>query len=274
MKVRTGDLTTGALFISALSGFVVAYQYEVATPFVSSVAIEAVLSYGAFWRSLHFWSSQSFFLLLVYHLVENLVWLDRAGDNLGKRRHWTVIAITLFLGLFALFTGYVLRYDGTGVAACTIAEHLLLTVPLVGSALDRFLMATSYEGLNRVYALHILLTVLLWGLGTWYHTKRVLLSQKALLITLVPLCLFCMLVRAPIDLPGQNVALIKGPWFFLGVQELLRYMPPFFAGIIYPIIPLVALCLLPWLPKAKHGLWVICAWCLSYGYLTFVACLR
>ncbi len=273
MNLKTGELTTGALVISALSGFAVAYQYEVATPFVSSVAIEATLPFGPFWRSLHFWSSQTFFLLLLYHTFETISWPLR-HRRLSHRRHWTIMSLSLPMALFALFTGYVLRYDGTGQAACSIAEHLLLEVPVIGQGLERFFMGTSSEGLNRVYVLHILLTVLLWGLGTWYHLRRITLSWPTFRNTVLILCAFCFLIKAPIDLPGQNVALIKGPWFFLGVQELLRYLPPFVAGVLFPIIPLVMVGVLPWLPRPKIGFWIIGFWSLAYGYLTLVASLR
>ncbi len=273
MKFNTGEFVTGALVISAVSGFVVAYQYELATPFISSVAMEATIPFGPFWRSLHFWSSQAFFLLLFFHTCETISW-PMVHKRPVHKRHWTVIALTVPMALFALFTGYVLRYDATGQAACMIAEHLLLKVPLLGHALNRFLIAASDEGLNRVYALHILLTFLLWGLGTWYHLKRITLKWPAFRNLLLVFCAFCALVEAPIDLPGQNVVLIKGPWFFLGVQELLRYWPPFIAGVLYPMIPIAALIGLPWLPRPRVGLWIIGMWGVSYGYLTLVASLR
>ncbi len=273
MKLNTGELVTGALVISALSGFVLAYQYEPATPFISTVAMEATIPFGPFWRSLHFWASQLFLLLLFFHIYKTISW-PLNHQRTTHKRHWTVIALTVPMAIFALFTGYVLRYDATGQDACMIAEHLLLKVPLMGHALNRFLIAASDEGINRVYAVHILLTFLLWGFGTWYHLKRVTLKWPAFMSLLIALCAFCALIEAPIDLPGQNVALIKGPWFFLGVQELLRYLPPFIAGVLYPMIPIAAITALPWLPKPRVGLWITGLWGLSYGYLTLVASLR
>lgn len=271
--MKSGELATGALVISALSGFAVAYQYEVADPFVSCVAIEGILPYGAFWRSLHFWSSQAFFLLLLYHTIDTIHWPLR-HKGMSHRRHWSVMGLCLPAALFTLFTGYVLRYDGTGQAACNIAEHLLLEVPLIGEALERFFMGTSSEGLNRVYVVHILLTVILWGLGTWYHLKRVTLSWHVFRDILAAAVVFCALVAAPMDLPGRNVELIKGPWFFLGVQELLRYLPPFLAGVLFPLTPLAVICAIPWIPRPRTGFWIIGAWTLAYGYLTLVAILR
>jgi len=221
---RTGEITTAALLVSALSGFVLAYQYEVAAPFISTTAIETVIPFGAFWRSMHFYSSQAFFLALALHVYKCTGSMDRFCRTGRGRMHWAVVSITIPLALYALFTGYVLRYDGTGQAAGRIAEHLFLDVPFAGTAIDRILMATADDGLNRVYAVHILFTALCWGIGTWYHTRRVIMGRDILVTALGAAFMTGALIHAPIDLPGQNLQLIKGPWFFLGIQELLHYI--------------------------------------------------
>ncbi len=38
----------------------------------------------------------------------------------------------------------------------------------------------------------------------------------------------------------------KAPWYFLGLQELLHYFPPFVAGILIPTLILVALVVIPY----------------------------
>ncbi len=271
---KTGEIATAALLISALSGFLLAYQYEVAEPFISATAIETVIPFGAFWRSVHFWSSQAFFLVLILHIWQCTGSMDRFCRHRKGRIHWTVVSLTLPLAMYALFTGYVLRFDGTGQAAGKIAEHLLLNVPIAGSMLDRMLMATSTEGLNRVYTVHILFTALCWGLGTWYHTRRVTVGRKIFLYTLTAVVITGVLIHAPIDLPGQNLHLIKGPWFFLGIQELLRHMAPITAGIIFPMIPLAIVALFPWLRKRSGIYSALAIWSSVYIIATVVTLAR
>ncbi len=271
---RTGEITTAALLVSLFSGFVVAYQYEVAAPFISTTAIETIIPFGAFWRSLHFWSSQAFFLLLALHVYKCTGNMDRFCATRKGRIHWTVVSITVPLALYALFTGYVLRFDGTGQAAGRIAEHLFLDVPLAGTAIDRLLMAITDEGLNRVYAVHILFTALCWGLGTWYHTRRVIMKRDIFISTTAATLLAGLMLHAPIDLPGQNLHLIKGPWFFLGIQELLRHMAPFVAGITFPLIPLAVLALLPWYKNRNNAYVLLAVWFTVYTGATMVAVLR
>ena len=271
---RTGEMSASLLLVSAMSGFVLAYQYEVAAPFVSTVSVETVLPYGAFWRSVHFWSSQGFFLMLLAHVWIYADSLESFGRNIKGRIHWAVVSITIPLALYALFSGYVMRHDGTGQAAGAIAEHLFLQVPLAGPVIDRLLMASDAEGMNRVYAVHILFTLLCWGLGTWYHTRRVRIGAKVFAWMLGLSVAAGVVLHAPIDLPGQNLHLIKGPWFFLGIQELLRYTEPLVAGVLFPLVPLAAVAALPWLWKSRWIWLVLAVWSVVYGLATAAALVR
>src|SRR5713101_2468835 len=38
----------------------------------------------------------------------------------------------------------------------------------------------------------------------------------------------------------------KAPWYFLGLQELLHYFPPFVAGILIPTLVVIALVIIPY----------------------------
>jgi hypothetical protein len=81
-------------------------------------------------------------------------------------------------------------------------------------------------------------------------------------------------VKPHMDIPPDAaVDMVKGPWFFLGIQSLLKIMHPVLAGLFIP--GLVVLCVLI-LPKtgtawgrALHYL-IATAFCL-YGILTFRA---
>ncbi|NIA08455.1 MAG: hypothetical protein GWP10_01435 [Nitrospiraceae bacterium] len=271
---RAGELAIAALLVSIGSGFIVAYHYDVADPFASSVAIEAILPFGAFWRALHFWASQAFLLFLIIHSWQSISDLPRISRRASGRRQWIILSLTLPIAIITIFTGYVLRYDGTGQAAGTIAEHLLLKIPIIGRALNRFLMAITDEGLDRVYVVHVLFTALLWWLGTWYHTRKVILGRRVFLVLLIGCISMAILFHAPLDLPNKNVGLIQGPWFFMGIQELLRHFPPLEAGILYPLVPVIAFAALPWMGKRKIALWVLAVWLLSYCGLSLAEYLQ
>ncbi len=45
----------------------------------------------------------------------------------------------------------------------------------------------------------------------------------------------------------------KAPWYFLGLQELLHFFPPFVAGILIPTLVLLALVVIPYFPVNVEG---------------------
>ena len=55
------------------------------------------------------------------------------------------------------------------------------------------------------------------------------------------------------------------------MQELLRFLPAFLAGVVYPLIPLLLLFLLPTeAPARRRWLLAILFWLLAYATLTWL----
>ena len=260
-----------SLYLSIVSGMVVALQFNGAEPFYSTTTIELVVPYGSFWRALHYYSSQAFFLLLVVHL----------GVELGKnemndqRGAWIRLCATLPCGLLLLFTGYVLRGDATGEAAGAIAEHICLAVPLIGPALNDLLFDLADSGVTKVYVHHVIGLLVLGGMAAWPHLRRYTARWRDHLVLILVTIAVSVALTAPMEPNRFGLVFIAGPWFFLGLQELLRSLSPFIAGVVTPLLPLG---LLFWLPKTKpargYALLAILLWLLAYGVLTFLCVKR
>src|SRR6266540_130649 len=81
----------------------------------------------------------------------------------------------------------------------------------------------------------------------------------SLLIVSVGLIVFSTFVQAPLrELANPNLTPnpSKAPWYFLGLQELLRYFHPMIAGVIIPTLILVGLAAVPYVdrnPSVKPG---------------------
>jgi menaquinol-cytochrome c reductase cytochrome b/c subunit len=81
----------------------------------------------------------------------------------------------------------------------------------------------------------------------------------SLLVVSVFLTAFSTFVNAPLrELANPNLTPnpSKAPWYFLGLQELLRYWHPMIAGIIIPTLILVGLAAIPYVdrnPSTKPG---------------------
>jgi len=73
------------------------------------------------------------------------------------------------------------------------------------------------------------------------------------------LVIFSTFVNAPLrELANPNLTPnpSKAPWYFLGLQELLRYFHPMIAGVIFPTLILVGLMAVPYVdrnPSTKPG---------------------
>jgi ubiquinol-cytochrome c reductase cytochrome b subunit len=287
---QRGELTNGFLLISSLSGMILLFQFDVSTPLESVVYINSILPFGWFWRSIHYWSSQLFLLFLAIHLFERFDLLERFDKKKEKAAKlpenngafsintdfimWVVLVSTVVLGIIVLFTGYVIRWDETGRSAGIIASEILKSIPLFGGFIDTLLMDTGYEGINKAFALHINLTLLLWGIGSWYHTKRVLLGKKALWFSFITSMVFALIFIPQFKSPDVIAENIKGPWFFLGIQELLRYIPVFWAGVVFPLMPVILLIYMFFTKNKKQIGFYLLFWGLIYLFLTIIATLR
>ena len=84
-------------------------------------------------------------------------------------------------------------------------------------------------------------------------------EMVAMFIVLVALTVFSTFVDAPLrELANPNLTPnpSKAPWYFLGLQELLRYFHPMIAGVIIPTLILVGLAVIPYVdrnPSTKPG---------------------
>ena len=95
-------------------------------------------------------------------------------------------------------------------------------------------------------------------INVWPH----LLIEEfvAMMIVLAALTIFATFVNAPLrELANPNLTPnpSKAPWYFLGLQELLRYFHPMVAGVLFaPTLVLLALAVAPFVdrnPSTKPG---------------------
>src|SRR5579863_4992066 len=87
--------------------------------------------------------------------------------------------------------------------------------------------------------------------GSQLMTYPHLLIREAIAFQLlvIALVLIALLWDAPLEqlanpLLTPNPA--KAPWYFLGLQELLHFFPPFVAGILIPTLVVIALVVIPY----------------------------
>lgn len=97
------------------------------------------------------------------------------------------------------------------------------------------------------------------------------------IITILLLTVWSITIDAPLEEaanPTKTPNPSKAPWYFLGLQDILVYFDPWFAGVVAPVLIIVGLMLIPYLdvnPKGngyytyverKFAIWVYC-----FGFL-------
>ncbi|GAB4342596.1 MAG: hypothetical protein Kow0089_17750 [Desulfobulbaceae bacterium] len=268
---RWGGSALISLYISIVSGIIVALHYNPAEPFYSSAAIELIVPFGAFWRSMHFYSSQAFFLLLALHFTA-VVW---DNTHYYSRSTWIRLSLSIPVSLLLLFGGYILRFDATGEAAGLIAENILLSIPVAGKWLNSLLFSLTTDGLKKVYTHHLAGFMILGGWCLWPHLRRYSTRWRDNLAVITLVLSLSVLLAAPIEPARLGLLHISGPWFFLGLQEILRTVHPFWAGIVLPAVFIAGLL---WLPhKGKGRIYVLAgtgAWLVLYAIFSIMGFLR
>ena len=87
---------------------------------------------------------------------------------------------------------------------------------------------------------------------------RAIVAIEVLTIALVGIAL---LFNAPLEGiadPSHTPNPAKAPWYFLGLQELLHYFPPFVAGVLIPTMVVLALIVIPYfdINIESEGVWL------------------
>lgn len=90
----------------------------------------------------------------------------------------------------------------------------------------------------------------------WCWPNLVFTELFAIIGTIIFLIVWAILFQAPLEEPANptwapNPA--KAPWYFLGLQEMLVYYDPWYAGVIMPGIMVVGLLAIPYIDTNPKG---------------------
>jgi quinol-cytochrome oxidoreductase complex cytochrome b subunit len=265
--------------VAGLTGVLETFYYvPTAEQAASSVqTISYLVPFGGLVRNLHYWSAQLLVGVLVVHLLR-VVFTGAYGP---PRRFNYLLGVGLLLAaMFLDFTGYVLRWDQGIEWALVVGTNLLKSIPAAGSTVYRIIVGGSELGsatLVRFYAWHIFGLAIVFLILLVWHAFRVrrdggiavppphlrpdqtrisrseLVRREviAALLAAAALLLLAAFRAAPIAAPitglGPTAAEARAPWFFLWVQQLLKWGDPFLLGVAVPLLILTGLAALPYL---------------------------
>jgi quinol-cytochrome oxidoreductase complex cytochrome b subunit len=286
-----GGLSFFLLLVVIVSGALEMFFY-VPTPDQAPLSIQTIsylIPFGGWVRNLHYWSAQLLVVVACLHLLRVVF----TGAFAPPRRFNFLIGMGLLLViLFLDFTGYALRWDEGVRWALVAGTNLVRTIPLVGDWLYHLAVGAEEPGaatLVRFYAWHIFgLTLAIAILAGWHifrvrrdggiavpppelradpsRISRFELARReglAAILASAALIGLAAWVPAPIASPIQGetglAADSLAPWFFLWVQQMLKWGDPFIFGVAIPAGIFVLLAVYPYLFKspqpAELGRW-------------------
>lgn len=302
-----GGLGVFFSLVAAFSGALLFFYYvpsaEQANASVQMLTYHVPL--GWLVRNLHFWSAQGLVIVATLHLIRVAF---TGGFRPPRRFNW-LMGIGLLVLVIALdFSGYALRWDNEVGWALLVGTNLLREIPLIGNALYRLAVggaALSDATVLRFFGWHVFGLVLPAAvLFVWHlfrirrdggisspkssvgvkpeRIRREALVQREVLAALIAgavLLIFAIFFNPGLGSafdPSQPAAEVRAPWFFLWVQELLRWGDPFWMGIL---VPAGLFFLLTWIPYGfdrgqESGRWFPSDGRLAQGLvLTIWACI-
>lgn len=261
--------------------------YYVPTPEQAALSIQTIsyhVPLGGLVRNLHYWAAQLLMVVVVVHLIRVVF---TGAYRLPRRFNYLLGLGLLVIAVLLNFTGYVLRWDQGIQWALVVGTNLVKTIPAIGDTLYRILTGSTQPDpatLTRFYAWHIFgLALPLVALIGWHAfrvrrdggiavppptqranderiTRYELVNREvlAMLLTLTALIVLAGFIPAPIAPPISDLKAsgsdTGAPWFFLWVQQMLKWGEPFLWGVLIPLVILAVLALIPYaLPKPAEN---------------------
>lgn len=213
-----GHIAFASFFIAVLTGIFLSIFYDIHKPFDSISMILIANPSASFIRSLHYWSAQIFLVFIILHIWDHM---RKSTEVQVKKGVWIRLAISILAVFFVMLTGFILKGDADSNQAKRILETLLNDIPLIGSYLSFSLLGKA-DDFQLVYVHHIATTTIFLWIIIAEHVKLIWPNIRTILYFLLPIVLLT--IFYPASLHSVHDPIMKGPWYFLGMQELFHFM--------------------------------------------------
>ena len=254
----------------------------------SIVNLNNNVMFGPLIRNIHYWSANIIILITFLHLLR--VFFTSAFHP-PRRLNWLIGTGLFIIILFFNFTGYLLPWDQLSFWAITICTSMMEYIPWVGKWLQTLIRGgneVSSPTLSNFYATHTVLLpavmIILMPFHFWRIRKAggivipgsdrkndtrvqvipdLLLKEFVTSLVLIAVILFlAIMFDAPLGdraNPGLSPNPTKAPWYFMGFQEILLHVHPFFAVCVIPLIIISGIVVISYCryPEGHEGTWFI-----------------
>ena len=213
-----GQFSTAMFMICVASGVFIAITYDVKDPYASLSTLMIANPAASFFRNLHYWSAQLFLVFSFIHIYDHV--RKKEGIRL-KKAVWARLSIGVLIILLAMLTGFLLKADADSIQAGRILDSLISSIPLAGNLLSWSLLGNE-ENYQLIYVHHIATFTIFLAIIIFEHSRKIWPKWKEFTISLLLISIPGFFVSAPLH-DNLNPT-VKGPWYFLGLQEILHWL--------------------------------------------------
>ncbi len=213
-----GQLALALFAYVLVSGVLLAIPFDVQEPYASVSTLMVTNPWAAFIRNFHYWSAQFFLVFSLLHLYDHYQKQRETGLKPGMGFRLSLGVLVIFM---AMLTGFLLKGDADSLQARQILHTLLERLPFAGKLLAFSLLGKpgSYQ---LIYVHHIATLTVFIAVIVVEHSRKFWPGAKELVAVFVGVALLSWLFSAPLH-DNLNPT-VKGPWYFLGFQEMLHWL--------------------------------------------------
>jgi len=236
-----GEIALSAFIIALVSGVLL-------IPFISSGNESFLLlsklvasNAGYLVHSVHSYSADIFLISLVMHTFE---YLYKKAHLSYSMRSWFWLVLLSIVSIIVVLSGFLSIGSKESMSAIAILKGIFEPVVFIGKPVVQFLFGR--QSTSTIYTHHVSTFTVLPLILVYVHIRRIKPDVYAIIYTLGLTLLIAWLQPAAIGhLPDSVMEVVKGPWYFIGLQEMLGWMPVWLAGIIFPVFGIGLFWLLP-----------------------------
>ncbi len=217
-KITFGTMALALFWLVILSGIFIAIPFDVSSPYLSISNIMVTNPWASFIRNYHYWSSQLFLIISLIHLYDHFHYKQKIGLKKGVAFRLSVAVLIIFL---AMISGFLLKGDADSQQARQILQTLSERIPLFGKSLAYSLLGDP-DGYQLIYVHHIATFTVFIAVAMVEHSRKYWPPVAEFILSFIGILVLSYFLSAPLH-DNVNPA-VKGPWYFVGFQEILHWL--------------------------------------------------
>ncbi len=247
-KSSYGQISLALFTICMLSGIFLAIPYDVNKAYESISLMLVSNPSASLFRNIHYWSAQLFLIFSILHLWEHF---KRKSEIKIDARLWFRLSLGLLIIFLVMLSGFLLKGDADSLQARRILNELIIGIPLIGNLLAYSFLGPG-EGLQLVYVHHIATLSIFISIIILEHAKTIWPKAKSFVIWTLITLLLSIFFMAPLH---DNLnPVIKGPWYFVGLQEMLHWMTAPMWSLAFVFLLLLLVYIIPFI-KGENSIY-------------------